>query len=179
MKRLIIFIIILFYCCNQKSDEIEKMEIISYYNFPKNHIVYSFVDNNHIAKTSFNSEPEFDSKINYFKSEIGKGLFDSIIEITKNAKNEDFKFKIDKNLLYCGPIFRFKVKYKNGKEFDTFFLYINKENLKFKPFKNLYLNLINDSIKEKIKLNKNNQIDIYRKKFQKYSKKQDSILFSK
>ena len=182
MKKLILLFTIILYSCNQKNEEIEKMEIMSYYHFPKNNIVYSFVSNNRTAKTSFNSEPESDSetKINCFETKIEKKLFDSIIEITRNAKDEDFKFKSDKNIWYCGPRFRFKIKYKNGNEFNTIYAYVNKENIKFKTFQNLYSQLLKDSVNEKkINLNESKELEINRKIFIKNSTKLDSILNSK
>jgi hypothetical protein len=184
MRKLILLISIVIFICSQKKNEIDRIEIMSYYydlndsqtEFKTEPVAYSIIDENGnvetIQKTPF-SKNEYLS----FKSTVDQKIIDKI-SLNSNDKNEAFYNEEPKNHiveLYCGPIIRIRIKYKNQKEI-TFNSSDYKTNAKHKDFIELQ-NLIKNNYAEK-KFNKiedSSELEKKLKAFEKYSMNKDTL----
>ncbi|ESU21246.1 hypothetical protein FCR2A7T_06730 [Flavobacterium cauense R2A-7] len=123
MKRLSLFLAILLFGCSQKENELESIEIMSYYyNYDEN--TKLFVDLDEYSKIYTNGDVEiikrvkpFEPKYIYLKSKIDTKIILNIGETNKSLNDEYYESKIDTNRLdvYDGPVIRVKLKYKNDK----------------------------------------------------------------
>jgi hypothetical protein len=184
MRKLILLISIIIFSCSQKTNEIDSIEIMSYYynlndsqtEFKTEPVTYSIIDGNGnvetIQKTPF-------SKNEYlkFKSTVDRKIID---KISLNSKNKSEKFYNEKHKnpiveISCGPIIRIKIKYKNQKEI-TFNFSDFKTNSKHKDFIALQ-NLIKNNYAEKKfnKIENSAELEKKLKAFEKYSMNKDTL----
>ena len=186
MRKLILLISIIIFSCSQKTNEIDRIEIMSYYydlndsqtEFKTEPVTYSIIDENGnvetIQKTPF-------SKNEYlkFKSTVDRKIIDKISLNSKN-KSEKFYNEKPKNSIVeisCGPIIRIKIKYKNQKEI-TFNFSDFKTNSKHKDFIALQ-KLIKNNYAEKTfnKIENSAELEKELKAFEKYSMNKDTLEF--
>jgi hypothetical protein len=184
MKKLILLFSIFILSCSSKSDEIDRIEIMSYYynlnenqtKFKTELLAYSTIDKDGnvetIQKTHFAKE-EFSN----FQSKIDRNLIDKISIENKNRGDEFYKdkFKNDVVEIYDGPIIRIRIKYINQKEI-TFNSSDYKTNSKHKYFTELR-KLIRDNYSEKKFKQIENPTELEKKlkDFEKYSLNKDTL----
>ena len=184
MRKLIILLSIIIFSCSQKRNEIDRIEIMSYYydlndsqtELKTEPITYSIIDENGNVET-IQKTPFSKNKYLHFKSTIDSKIIDKI-SLNNKDKNEEFykeKYKKDIVEIYCGPIIRIKIKYKNQKEI-TFNSSDFKTNSKHKIFIELQ-NLIKDNYAEKKfeEIEDSNELEKKLKAFEKYSLNKDTL----
>ncbi|REH00759.1 hypothetical protein [Flavobacterium aquicola] len=184
MKKLIILISIIIFSCSQKRNEIDSIEIMSYYydlndsqtELKSEPVTYSIIDENGNAET-IQKTPFSKNKYLHFKSTVDSKIID---KISLNSKNKDEKFYNEKTKnpsveLSCGPIIRVKIKYKSQKEI-TFNSSDFKTNAKHKDFIELQ-NLIKNNYAEKKfnKIENSSELEKKMKAFEKYSMNKDTL----
>lgn len=123
MKILTFFLAIILFGCSKNENELENIEIMSYYyNYDKNTKLfiefdeYSKIDENGNVETIKRIKP-FKPKYIYLKSKIDSKIIYKIAKDNKLSDNKYYEKKIDTSGLYIhdGPIISVKVKYKNNK----------------------------------------------------------------
>ena len=184
MRNFMLLFLILTFSCSSKSDGIESIEIMSYYynlnenqtEFKTEIVNYSVIDENGNVETIQKIPFSENSFIN-FKSIIDKKIIDKISLSNKNRNDDYYKVKPKNDLIeiYCGPINRIKIKYKNQKEL-TFNFSEYKTDSKHKEFVELQ-NVINDNFSEKRfnKIDNPKELEIKRRDFEKYSMNKDTL----
>ena len=182
-KIILLFIVFIFNCCSE-SNEIETIEIMSYYynlnenqtEFKMEVVNYSIIDENGNVETiQKTSQPE--NGYRTFQSSVGEKLIGKIFLTNKN-RNDEFYNEKHKSLIaeiYCGPTNRVKIKYKNQKEI-TFNFSDYKTDSKHKEFAELK-NIIQSNYSKKNfnKIEKLTNLDQRRKAFEKYSLNKDTL----
>ncbi|MBF6652843.1 hypothetical protein C3B47_08035 [Flavobacterium columnare] len=184
MRKFIILISIIIFSCSQKTNEIERIEIMSYYynlndsqtEFKTEPVTYSIIDENGNVET-IQKTPFSKNKYLQFKSTVDRKIIDKISLNSKN-KSEKFYNEKPKNSIVeisCGPIIRIKIKYKNQKE-TTFNFSDFKTNSKHKDFIELQ-NLIKNNYAEKKfnKIENSAELEKKLKAFEKYSMNKDTL----
>jgi hypothetical protein len=143
MKELFCVLFLFLISCNN-SAEIKEIEILTYFNSAREFEIYSTTDKSGFTQTLFRNQ-ESNYIINC-QSRIRISLMDSIVNICRNKKNEDFAFKSSKYLWYCGCWHYVKVTYENGDHLMFRFPFANDENKQFFPFQSLSNQIQNDSV---------------------------------
>ena len=184
MRKLILLISIIIFSCSQKTNEIDRIEIMSYYynvndsqtEFKTEPVTYSIIDGNGnvetIQKTSF-------SKNEYlkFKSTVDRKIIDKISLNSKNKSEKFYKEKPKNSIaeISCDPIIRIRIKYENQKEI-TFNFSDHKTNPKHNDFIELQ-NLIKNNYAEKKfnKIENSAELEKKLKAFEKYSMNKDTL----
>lgn len=184
MRKLIILISIIFFSCSQKSNEIDRIEIMSYYydlndsqtELKMETVTYSLIDENGNVET-IQKTPFSKNKYLHFKSKVDSKIIDKISLNNKNRNEEFYKEKRKKDIveIYCGPIIRIKIKYKNQKEI-TFNSSDYKTNAKHKDFIEVQ-NLIKNNYTEKKfkKIEDSSELEKNMMTFEKYSLNKDTL----
>jgi hypothetical protein len=184
MRKIILLFLIFTFSCSSKSDEIESIEIMSYYyNLNENHtefkteiVTYSVIDENGNVETIQKIPFPKNSFIN-FKSTIHKKIIDKISLNSKN-RNEEYYKKKRKNpvtKIDCGPINRIKIKFKNQREL-TFKYSEYKTNSNYKEYAELQ-NVIQNNYSEKRfnLIKKPTELENKLRNFEKYSMNKDTL----
>lgn len=188
MRKIILLFSIFILSCSSKSDEIDRIEIMSYYynynytlsenqpEFETKLVAYSIIDKDGnvetIQKTPFAKE-EFSN----FQSIVDRNLIDKISIENKNKSDEFYKdeFKNDVVEIYDGPIIRIRIKYKSQKEI-TFNSSDYKTNPKHKDFIELQNLIKNNYAEKKFKQIENpTELEKKLKDFEKYSLNKDTL----
>ena len=184
MRNFMLLFLILTFSCSSKSDGIESIEIMSYYynlnenqtEFKTEIVNYSVIDENGNVETIQKTPFPKNLFINY-KSTIDKKIIDKISLSNKSRNDDYYKVKPKSELIeiYCGPINRIKIKYRNQKEL-TFNFSEYKTDSKHKEFVELQ-NVINDNFSEKRfnKIDNPKELEIKRRDFEKYSMNKDTL----
>ncbi|MFH6958157.1 hypothetical protein ACHRV1_12180 [Flavobacterium aquidurense] len=183
MRKLVVLISIIIFSCSQKTNEIDSIEIMSYYNnlndsqteFKTEPVTYSIIDGNGNVET-LQKTPFSKNEYLKFKSTVDRKIIDKI-SLSKN-KGEKFYNEKPKNPIVeisCGPISRIRIKYKNQKEI-TFNFSDFKTNSKHKDFIELQ-NLIKNNYAEKKfnKIKNSAELEKKLKDFEKYSMNKDTL----
>ncbi|MFV8365729.1 hypothetical protein [Flavobacterium sp. XS1P27] len=182
MRKIILLFLIFTFSCSSKSDEIESIEIMSYYyNLNENHtefktemVNYSVIDENGNVETIQKIPFPKNSFIN-FKSTIDK------ISLNSKNRNEEYCKKKRTNSVTkidCGPINRIKIKFKNQKEL-TFKYSEYKTNSNCKEYSELQ-NVIQNNYSEKRfnLIKKPTELENKLRNFEKYSMNKDTLELS-
>ncbi len=152
MKKLLSILLTLLLSCSSDKYSFENIEIMSYYyqyddnsKLILNRVLYSYINPNGLSQTIRKTSVTDEDK--YYESKIDSKLLNSIVSETKNKDENYFKQSKDSLgiKLYCGPIIRLKITYKNAKTLSLTFEE-NNSIKKLSPYYNLYTTLINDSI---------------------------------
>ena len=128
MKQQVIFLLLLLsFSCSTKEDEIESIEVMTYYYNLNNDQSKLILDCLFYARTEKDGSTEIlrqvvptsQDAIGY-EYAVDKKLLDQIEKkvITLKEKNFDVKPKGTEVKLYCGPSIRFRIKYKSKKIFS-------------------------------------------------------------
>ena len=188
MRKIILLFLISIFGCSSESNDIESIEIMSYYynlnenqtEFKTEIVNYSVIDENGNVET-IQKTPSLKTPFIFFRSTIEKKIIDEI-SLNNKIKNERY-YKENSRInplieIDCGPINRIKIKYKNQKEL-TFNYSRYKTDLKYKEFLQLQ-NLINTNYLEKrfYKIKNTNQLEKSCKYFQEYSLNKDTLELS-
>lgn len=179
-KFIFLLVTIVFLGCKDDSKKLESLEIMSYYYVPNekakkmeiDFLIYSIVDFKGNAKVLRKKEPMSKEYLSY-EAKIPQ---DSIDKISKNNLNKNEEFYNNPNRktdpdIYCGPIKRVKLKYKNGRQFS--FAYTSEIGKNLNDFVNLYKILENPS---KSIIQKSEEIRNQQKIFQEFVMKKDSTM---
>lgn len=149
MKKLFLLFFIFLVSCNSNRNEVTDIEIMSYtYTNEDNEVhvfpyFYATIDTTGFS----NNIREMDSENSIgYSSSVDQNLINDILKLTRQKEEDYFIRKIDTNFAGCflGPVIRFRVKYKNGKEISFNFSdkgYQTKS--KYYLFGRLYEKLIN------------------------------------
>jgi hypothetical protein len=184
MRKLILLISIIIFSCSQKTNEIDSIEIMSYYynlndsqtEFKTEPVTYSIIDGNGNVET-LQITPFSKNEYLKFKSTVDRKIIDKI-SLNSQNKSEKFYNEKPKNPIVeisCGPIIRIRIKYKNQKEITFNFSDI-KTNSKHKDFIELQ-NLIKNNYAEKKfnKIENSAELEKKLKAFEKYSMNKDTL----
>jgi hypothetical protein len=184
MRKLILLISIIIFSCSQKTNEIDSIEIMSYYynlndsqtEFKTEPVTYSIIDGNGNVET-LQKTPFSKNEYLKFKSTVDRKIIDKI-SLNSQNKSEKFYNEKPKNSIVeisCGPIIRIRIKYKNQKEV-TFNFSDTKTNSKHKDFIELQ-NLIKNNYAEKKfnKIENSAELEKKLKAFEKYSMNKDTL----
>lgn len=181
-KFIFLLVTIVFLGCKDDSKKLESLEIMSYYFVPNekakkmeiDFLIYSIVDLKGNAKVLRKNEP-MSKEYSSYEAKISQHLFDKISQENLN-KNEEFynnpNRKTDPDI-YCGPIKRVRLKYKNGYQFS--FIFTSEEDKKINDFVLLLKNL------EKSSKQNVDDLDSFKKeqkKFQELAMKKDTTMLS-
>lgn len=148
MKKVILLILVFILGCSQERNEIETIEIMSYFynlndsqtEFKTETVFYSVIDKDGnvetVKKTPFSKKEYI-----YFKSTVGSEIIDKIFLNSKDKKEEFYNDK-SKNPtveISCGPTIRVKIKFKNHQEisFNTSDFKTNSKYIDFIALQNL------------------------------------------
>lgn len=184
MKKLIILLFtILFYGCKNDSKELESLEIMSYYYVPNyetkkqelDFLLYSIVDSDGNAKVLKKINP-MSKYYSLYEVKIQQNLIDKLSKDNLN-KDEDFYNKHkeikEPNEIYCGPIKRVNLKYKNRHEFS--FVFTFDENKKMIDFAAL-LKILEKSVK--LSKGETKSIKKLQKEYLLFSMKKDTTMMA-
>ena len=184
MRKIILLFLIFTFSCSSKSDGIESIEIMSYYydlnenqtEFKTEIINYSVIDENGNVETIQKTPLPKNPFIN-FKSTIDRKIIDKI-SLNNKIRNEQYYKENRKNPvveIYCGPINRIKIKYKNKKEL-TFNYSEYKTDSKHKEFVELQNIIKNNYSKKRFnKIENTKELEKKRTDFEKYSLNKDTL----
>ena len=143
MRELIFLLIsIVLFGCNDDTKKLKSLEIMSYYYVPNekskkmeiDFLIYSIVDTEGKAKVLRKKEPMNKEYLSY-ETKIPQDLIDKISKTNLNKKEEFYnnsKRLIDLDEIYCGPIKRVQLKYKNSHQFS--FIFTSDEDNKISDF---------------------------------------------
>jgi hypothetical protein len=152
MKKVFLILIVLFYGCNSNENQIANIEIMSYYYKPSENYERQILDYLHYSIIDENGKAETIKKIDNtgkryaeYKSIIDKNLLNEISRKNLKLRDKYYDEKTDKNIveIYCGPITRVKIKFKDN-HIITFNYSKRKDNSKYLLFMKLYNNLENN-----------------------------------
>lgn len=198
MNRIILFLIVItFFGCKDNSQKIENIEIMSYYylsnekqnKFEISAIIYAVSDEDGNAFVMKINQP-MSNKYSFFETKIDNNIIDKISKDNLN-KNEEFYNNpnhINEPVIYCGPIKRVKIKYKNGHQFS--FAYTSERGKDFNDFVSLFKSIENfpksissevETIKSRLKIFKEFAMkkDSTMLPFPPFPKKIDEVKFTK
>lgn len=140
MRKIILILTIFFVGCNQKSNDIEDVEIMTYNrDFDSNSnsifrvIDYSIIQENGDAK-SINYR-HFDNQNKFIKYEVNQKILNEISIKTRNLNDKYFVLKEEDfaNEIFCGlnVYTRYRIRFKNRESIT--FVYLNRK-LKTKKY---------------------------------------------
>ena len=186
MKQQVIFLLLLLsFSCSTKEDEIESIEVMTYYYNWNNDQSKPILDCLFYASTGKDGFtqifrqilPTSQDGIGYAYA-VDKKLIDEIENKTKGLNGETFEIrpKVTELKLYCGPSIRFCIKYKSKKifSFSTDENELGKQK-KLQVFNTLY-KAVTQNAKTKT-FDKNQQINIRKrqKDFESFAINQDTL----
>ena len=186
MKQLFIsLIVIICFSCSSKNDEIESIEVITYYynwNNDQSQLIldclfYSKTENDGSTEILRQILPISQDDIGYEYSVDKKLIYEIENKImTLNEKTFEAKPKLNELKFYCGPSIRFRVKYKNNRRFsfNTDENELEKDN-KLQVF-NTFYKAVTQNAKTK-NFNKNQEIDVRKrlKEFESFTISKDTL----
>ncbi|MEW5677232.1 hypothetical protein ABGT15_13035 [Flavobacterium enshiense] len=182
MKRLSLFLAILIFGCSQKENELESIEVMSYYyNYDGSKKLfidldeYSKIDAIGNVETIKRIKP-FEPKYVYLKSNIDSKIILEIAKTNKSRSDKYYETKIDTNTLdfYDGPTIRVKAKYKNNKVL-TFTYQKDETDLKYSSFVKIQ-NVISANYDKKNYVNLDSvNIKKSQKDFEKFALSKDTL----
>jgi hypothetical protein len=187
MKKLILIFTIILFNCNSKENEIEKIEIMSYYYVPdenQNKLIMDYLDYS-IIDSKGNAESirkiDFDTKKYVFiNSTTDKDLLQKISKKNRTIDSKYYQQKTDtlSGTLYCGPIVSVRIKYFD-KQVVTFNYSENKIDSKYSDFIKLQ-NALTDNYSEKkyTSIDNSNELKTKQKGFEKFSINRDTLNLS-
>lgn len=128
MKQQVIFLLLLLsFSCSTKEDEIESIEVMTYYynwNNDQSKLIldclfYASTEKDGFTQIFRQILPTSQDGIGYAYA-VDKKLIDEIENKTKGLNGETFEIKpkVTEVKLYCGPSIRFRIKYKSKKIFS-------------------------------------------------------------
>lgn len=186
MKKIILIFLVLFYGCNSNENQIENIEIMSYYYKPSknyetqilDYLHYSTIDENGNART-IKRVDSYGEKYVEYKSLIDENLLKAICRKNLKLSDKYYDEKRDENLIgiYCGPITRVKIKFQDN-HIITFSYSKRKDNSKYllitKLYNNLEYNFSDGSFSgiDKVDLEK---LKSKQREFEKYTIKKDTL----
>ncbi len=184
MKKLIFLFIIIFCNCSQIKNDIENIQIISYYyklndsqtEMIMEYLNYSIVDPYGNTK-SIRKIPSSGNKYTYFDSKINENIILEISNKNRNLKNEFYEKKVENfsGKLYCGPTIRVKIKYRNEKEI-TFNYGENQNEAKYHNFNMIQKIIATNYSERKYSTIENiEQLKEKQKEFEKYTIGKDTL----
>lgn len=186
MKQQVIFLLLLLsFSCSTKEDEIESIEVMTYYYNWNNDQSKPILDCLFYASTGKDGFtqifrqilPTSQDGIGYAYA-VDKKIIDEIENKTKGLNGETFEIrpKVTELKLYCGPSIRFRIKYKS-KEIFSFSTDENElgKQKKLQVFNTLY-KAVTQNAKTKT-FDKNQQINIRKrqKDFESFAINQDTL----
>ena len=186
MKKLILIFLSIFYGCNSNENQIENIEMMSYYYKPSENYETQILDYLHYSIIDEYGSAETIKKIdntgnNYvkFKSVVNQELLNEICRINIKLSNKFYENKKDENVaeIYCGPISRVKIKFKDN-HIITLSYYNKKDNSKYLLFMKLFNNLENNFSNKKYSvIDKNDLTTLLNKQkiFEKYTINKDTL----
>ncbi len=186
MKKIFYLFLFIFYGCNSNENQIENIELMSYYYKPSENYETQILDYLHYSIIDENGNAETIKKIdntgkNYvgFKSVVNKELLNEICNKNIKLSNKFYENKIDENVaeIYCGPISRVKIKFKDN-HIITLSYYIKKDNSKYLLFIKLFNNLENNLSSKNCSVIDKNELPILidkQKIFEKYTINKDTL----
>lgn len=182
MKNLIVSIFFIMLISCEKNNELESIEIMSYYyNYDENTKLfiefdeYSKIDENGNVETIKRIEP-FKQKYIYLKSKIDSKIIYKIEKDNKLRENKYYEKKTDTSGLhfYDGPIIRVKAKYKNNKKI-TFTYEKDETDLKYSLFLEIQKAISTNYNKKKYKAIDSINIKKNQKGFEKFALIKDTL----
>ncbi len=187
MKKLIIFLIIIFWNCSTKENEIENIEISSYYynlnekqtELKMEFLNYSIIDANGNMK-SIQKIQNSENDYLFFNSKIAQENVEKIATENRKLtdKNYEMKAEVFSGVIYCGPTIRVKIKYRDKKEL-TFNYTEDKTETKFSAFiKVQRLIAENYNLKNYTQIENMEELKKKQKEFEKYAINKDTLNFS-
>lgn len=186
MKQQVIFLLLLLsFSCSTKEDEIESIEVMTYYYNWNNDqskpildcLFYASTEKDGFTQIFRKILPPSQDGIGYAYA-VDKKLIDEIENKTKGLNGETFEIrpKVTELKLYCGPSIRFRIKYKS-KEIFSFSTDENElgKQKKLQVFNTLY-KAVTQNAKTKT-FDKNQQINIRKrqKDFESFAINQDTL----
>ena len=176
MKQLLcIFSIIFILVSCKSSNQVEEIEMLTYYSNAKDFEIYSTTSNNGFTQTLSKSRTSKQYVDNY-QSRIRKSLIDSILKVCKKANDQSFKFKASKKMWYCGYWHTVQITYENGKKIRFKYPFANNENKQFIPFQSLFHQIIKDSLRAaRLNIGQIGGLYIKQEELSKITFKEDSI----
>ena len=137
---------------------------------------YSFVNNDGNVETI---QKKNNSKNQYvsFKSVIDKKLLRNIAKKNQNRNDDFYKEEINLDLIkiYCGPVVRFKIKFKNQKEI-SFLSQTNKVLTKAKDFIEIKNSISRNFAENKFeRIDNTTKLKVRLNEFKKYSLNKDTL----
>ena len=178
MKRIFLLFSMLFvlFSCNN-SNEIEKIETLSYFTNARNFKLYSITYSNGFTEALHKSEL---GKIDNYQTNIRNSLIDSIKKICRNKCDENFIFKKPKDIWYCGDLHSVKITFKNGKNLFFNYPFANEQNRQFIPFLSLFREIRKDSLQAtRIDIGQIGNLILNQEKMSELAFKNDSIFYLK
>jgi hypothetical protein len=139
----ILLILILLISC-KKSNQITEIELLTYFSNAKDFKIYSNVDKNGFAKTLYKSVTS--DSVDYYQSRIDKSLIDTINVLCNDKTNQDFEFKLSKNVWYDCDWHIIKITYDSGEKLEFRYPYSNDINKQFIPFEKITKQIQRDSL---------------------------------
>lgn len=181
-KFLFILISIVFFGCKDDSQKIENIEIMSYDYIPNYNLKKYEVSTLFYAKLDFDGNVQIMKLMKpltenylFFETKIDNNIIEKISKNNLN-KNEEFynnpNRKTDPDI-YCGPIKRVKLKYKNDRQFS--FAYTSEIGKDLNDFVNLFKILENFS---KSIIQETEEIRNQQKQFLKFAMMKDTTMLS-
>ena len=186
MKKLIVFIVIIFCNCNSEENKIESIEIIVYYyNLNENQtklkmefITYSIIDSNGNAE-SIQKIRDTVENYSFFNSKIEKNIIETISLENKNLTDINYKIKVEELpiQIYCGPTTRVRITYKN-KKILTFNYIENRTEYKYTNFKRISEIIAENYHQKKYRsIENNHELYVKQKEFESYTINKDTLNF--
>lgn len=190
MKKIILIFVVLFYGCNSKENQIENIEIMAYYykpseNYQKqilDYLHYSMIDEDGNAETIKRVDSTGEKKYVEFRSIVDENLLEEISKKNLKLSDKYYEEKKDENVVevYCGPITRVKIKFKDN-HIITFCYSKRKNNSKYLLFMKLFNNLENNFSEESFsRIDKYNleKLKNKQREFERYTINKDTLNLS-
>ena len=188
MKKLIPYLLLIFiaFGCSPKENELESIEIMTYYYVPNKDQNKLIIDYNDYSKIDANGNVEtikqvkpFESKYVYVKSKIDSEIISMIGESNKSKNDKYYETKIDTNSLeiYDGPIIRVRTKFKNNKVITFTYEKIEKyeNDLKYSLFIKIQKAISNNYNKKYYEIIDSINIKKSQKEFEKFALSKDTL----
>ncbi|MGX7668746.1 hypothetical protein [Flavobacterium pedocola] len=175
MKPLFCLVFLILFSCTD-SNQVKDIELLIYFDDPKDFQVYSTINTTGLAQTLYKSEKS--KSIDNCQSQIRKTLMDSIMRTCENKNEADFVFKASKYTWYCGNWHSVRITYENGKNIVFRYPYANSENKQFLPFQALSEQIQKDTLSaNRSKIGQLSNIHTKQEKFSAITFEKDSLAF--